>query len=124
MNKVYVKEGKSYTLNEVINAVKNILDLVNAKSDEHNPLRYPSTDVYWLLYDLIQYVNRNVQGEFSLLQTRKGVYRVTYTAEDKAKQRSNQKLKVEINRTARYLEELTGRRPVWGNKKIEEEEEE
>ena len=122
MNRIHVEEGRSYTLDEVIEAVKKTLDLVNAKSDEHNDLQYSAIDVYWLLYDLIQYVNRNVQGEFSLIQIRKGVYRVKYTAEDKAKRRSNRRLKKEINRTASYLEELTGRRPVWGNKKEEEEE--
>lgn len=116
MNDVRVQEDKSYSLSEVIDAVKKTLDLVNEQSNKHNELRYSSTDVYWLLYDMLRYVNRNVPGEFSLFQTQKGVYRVKYTAEDKAKQRSSRKLKAEVNRTARYLEELTGRRPPWGDK--------
>ena len=114
MNDVRVQEDKFYTLSEVIEAVKKTLDLVNEKSNKHNELRYSSTDVYWLLYDMLQYINRNVPGEFSLLQTQKGVYRVRYTAEGKARQRSSRKLKEEVNRTAKYLEELTGRRPPWG----------
>ena len=116
MNDVHVKEDKFYNLSEVIAAVKKTLDLVSEKSNRHNALRYSSTDVYWLLYDMLQYINRNVPGEFSLFQTRKGVYRVRYTAEDMAKQRSSRKLKEEVNRTARYLEELTGRKPSWGDK--------
>ena len=116
MNDVHVKEDKFYTLSEVINAVKQTLDLVSQKSNKHNDLRYSSTDVYWLLYDMLQYVNRNVPGEFSLLQTQKGVYKVRYTAENMAKQKSSRKLKEEVNRTARYLEELTGRKPSWGDK--------
>ena len=116
MDDVRVQEDKFYTLSEVIDAVKKTLDLVNEKSNRHNELRYFSTDVYWLLYDMLQYINRNVPGEFSLLQTQKGVYRVRYTAEDKAKQKSSRKLKAEVNRTARYLEELTGRKPSWGDK--------
>ena len=115
MKNIQIIEDKTYTLPEVIEFVKQTLDRVGEKSTR-NPLRYSSTDVYWLLYDMLQYVNRNIPGEFTLLQTQKGTYRVTYAAEDSAKQRSDRKLKAEINRTARYLEELTGRKPSWGDK--------
>ena len=115
MNDIHVPEDKSYTLSEVIDAVKLTLDGVS-KQSAHNPLRYSSTDVYWLLHDMLRYVNQNVPGEFILQQTKKGVYRVKYTAEDSAKRSSSRKLKAELNRTASYLEELTGRRPSWGKK--------
>lgn len=115
MSDIRITEEKNYTLSEVIDLVKQTLDPVSEKS-VHNELRYSSTDVYWLLYDMLQYVNRNVPGEFILLQTRKGIYRVTYAEEDSAKQKSDRKLKAEVNRTARYLEELTGRKPSWGDK--------
>jgi hypothetical protein len=115
MNDIHITEEKAYTLSEVIDLVKQTLDRVSEKS-AHNELRYSSTDVYWLLHDMLRYVNRNVPGEFILLQTQKGIYRVTYAEEDSAKQKSDRKLKKEVNRTARYLEELTGRKPSWGDK--------
>ena len=115
MDDVHVSEEKFYTLREVIEAVKKTLDAVGEQS-KHNELRYSSTDVYWLLHDMLQYVNRNVPGEFALRQIKKGAYRVRYMAEDTAKQRSTRKLNAEVNRTARYLEELTGRKPSWGDK--------
>ena len=115
MNNIQITEDKAYTLPEVIDFVKQTLDRVSEKSTR-DPLRYSSTDVYWLLHDMLQYINRNIPGEFILLQTQKNTYRVTYSAEDSAKQKSDRKLKAEINRTARYLEELTGRKPSWGEK--------
>ena len=115
MDDIHVSEDKSYTLSEVIDAVKQTLDAVSEQSAQ-NQLRYTSTDVYWLLHDMLQYVNRNVPGEFVLQQTRKGVYQVRYAAEDTAKRSSTRKLKAEVDRTANYLEELTGRRPSWGEK--------
>ena len=115
MSDIRITEEKNYTLSEVIELVKQTLDPVSEKS-AHNELRYSSTDVYWLLHDMLQYVNRNVPGEFILLQTRKGIYRVTYAEEASAKQKSDRRLKAEVNRTARYLEELTGRKPSWGDK--------
>ncbi len=115
MNDIHVSEDKSYTLSEVIDAVKQTLDGVSEQS-AHNKLRYSSTDLYWLLHDMLRYVNQNVPGEFVLQQTKKGVYRVRYTAEDTARRSSSRKLKAEVDRTASYLEELTGRRPSWGEK--------
>ena len=115
MKDIQIAEDKTYTLSEVIDAVKQTLDRVNEKSTR-SELRYSSTDVYWLLHDMLLYVNRNVPGEFTLLQTKKGTYRVTYAAEDSARQKSSRKLKAEVNRTAKYLEELTGRKPSWGEK--------
>ena len=115
MDDIHVSEDKSYTLSEVIDAVKQTLDAVSEQSAQ-NKLRYSSIDLYWLLHDMLQYVNRNVPGEFVLQQTRKGVYRVRYAAENSAKRSSSRKLKAEVNRTASYLEELTGRRPSWGEK--------
>ena len=116
MKDIHVSEDKSYALSEVIDAVKQTLDAVSEQSVQ-NKLRYSSTDLYWLLHDMLRYVNRNVPGEFVLYQTKKGVYRVRYAAEDSARQNSGKKLKAERNRTASYLEELTGRRPSWGEKK-------
>ena len=115
MKKIEIKEGTVYTLPEVIDFVKQTLDRVSEKSTR-DPLRYSSVDVYWLLFDMLRYVNRNVPGEFILLQTEKDTYRVTYATEDAGKQRSDKKLKAEINRTAKYLEELTGRKPSWGDR--------
>ena len=115
MKDIHVPEDKSYTLNEVVDAVKQTLDGVSEQSAQ-NKLQYSSTDVYWLLHDMLRYVNQNVPGEFVLQQTKKGVYRVRYTAEDNARRSSSKKLKAELNRTASYLEELTGKRPSWGEK--------
>ena len=121
MDDIHVRADEVYTLPEVIEAVKRALDGVSEQSTQ-NELRYSSIDVYWLLHDMLRYVNRNVPGEFTLLRIRKGTYRVTYADEESAKQKSNKKLKAEVNRTARYLEELTGRRPPWGKKEEPEQE--
>ncbi len=115
MKKIELTEGKVYTLPEVIDFVKQTLDHVSKKSTR-DPLRYSSIDVYWLLFDMLQYVNRNVPGEFILIQTEKDTYRVTYATEDIGKQRSDRKLKAEVNRTAKYLKELTDRQPPRGKK--------
>lgn len=113
MDNIHIPENKSYTLSEVIEAVKQTLGGVSEHTAQ-NKLRYSSTDVYWILHDMLRYINRNVPGEYVLHPLKKDTYQVKYTAEDSAKRRSSRKLKAEINRTAKYLEELTGRRPSWG----------
>ena len=114
-NDICIPEDKSYPLSEVIDLVQQTLDKIREKS-EHDALQYSSMDVYWLLYDMLRYINQNVSGVFVLGQIQKDTYRVKYMAEDFSKQRSSRKLKKEVNRTARYLEELTGRKPSWGDK--------
>ncbi len=110
---ICITENKSYTLSEVIDLVKQTLDGVSEQSAQ-NKLRYSPEDVYWLLHDMLRYVSHNVSGVFVLRQIRKDTYRVKHMTEDFAKQKSGRKLKEEVNRTATYLKELTGRQPSWG----------
>lgn len=112
---ICIPQDESYTLSEVIDFVKQTLDGVSERSVQ-NELRYSATDLYWLLHDMLRYVSQNVSGVFVLRQIQKDTYRVKHMAEDFAKQRSDRKLKVEVNRTAKYLEELTGRKPSWSEK--------
>lgn len=113
MNQIKLDESKSYTLAEVVELVQTTLDAVKDKSDK-SELRYSTTDVYWVIYDMLRYINRNVQGEFSLRRKEKGTYRIAYTTEESGKQKAKSKLKSEVQQTADYLENLTGRRPPWG----------
>ncbi len=113
MDNIHIPDDKTYTLSEVIEAVKQTLDGVSEHSAE-NKLRYSSTDLYWLLHDMLRYINQNVPGEYVLHPLKKDTYQVRYSSEDSAKRQSRRKLKAEVNRTAKYLEELTGRKPSWG----------
>ena len=110
---IHIPEDESYTLSEVIDLVQQTLDKVREQT-QHNELQYSSRDVYFLLYDMLRYVSQNVSGVFVLRQIQKDTYQVKYMVEDFVQQRSGRKLKAEVNRTASYLEELTGRRPSWG----------
>ncbi len=113
MNTIHLPENKSYTLAEVIDAVQLTLDAVQ-KESAHNELRYSAEDLYWLLHDMLRYVNRNVPGEYALQRMKNGNYRVTYTTENAGTKKAKKKLNADVRKTADYLAELTGRRPPWG----------
>ncbi len=113
MNQIKLDENKTYTLAEVVEKVQKTLDSVKENSEYCN-LQYSPTDVYWLLHDMLVYVNRNVPGEFALRRLDKGSYRVQYRTDEAHKLRASRKLKNELKQTADYLEKLTGRRPTWG----------
>ena len=115
MNQIKLEKNKSYDLTEVVELVQNTLDSVKENS-EYCPLKFSRTDVYWLLHDMLSYVNRNVPGEFALKVLSKGTYRVQYRNEKVRKLRSSRQLKKNVEKTADYLEKLTGRRPTWGKK--------
>lgn len=113
MERINLDKNKSYTLAEVVELVQKTLDAVKEES-EHCDLQYTPTDVYWLLHDMLRYVNYNVPGEFALRRLEKGTYRVQYRTEEVQRQKASRKLKDDVHRTAAYLEKLTGRRPSWG----------
>ena len=113
MSDIHLPENKSWTLAEVVEVVQQTLGAVGEESTQ-NHLRYSPDDVYWLLHDMLRYVNRNVPGEYTLRRLEKGTYRVTYSAEDTSRKQARRKLKTDVRKTADYLKELTGRRPPWG----------
>lgn len=113
MNQIKLDENKFYTLAETVELVQTTLDAVKEKSDK-SELKYSTTDVYWVIHDMLRYINRNVQGEFSLRRKEKGTYRITYTTQESGQQKAKNKLKSDVQQTADYLENLTGRRPPWG----------
>lgn len=113
MDDINLENDKSYTLAEVVEFVQKALEVVKENS-EHCDFQYSPTDVYWLLHDMLSYVNRNVTGEFALRRLEKGSYRVRYRTEEAQKERASRKLAENVRKTAKYLEELTGHRPPWG----------
>ena len=113
MDKINLEENKSYTLAEVVTYVQKTLDAVKAES-KHCHLRFTPTDVYWLLHDMLVYVNRNVPGEFVLRRLDRGNYKVQYRTETAERKKADKKLKDNLRQTAEYLEKLTGNRPSWG----------
>ena len=113
MNQINLEENRTYTLAEVVEKVQETLEAVKDNS-EYCDLQFTPTDVYWLLHDMLAYVNRNVPGEFAMRRKGRGAYRVQYRTEESQKLRASRKLKTDVKKTADYLEKLTGNRPTWG----------
>ena len=102
---IKIDENKEYTLSEIIGLVKDTLDGVETAAGQDN-LRYTPKDAYWLINDMIQYINRNVSGEFTLKQIRKDVYSVTHASKSAKQQAASKRLKSNIRQTSKYLQEL------------------
>lgn len=113
MQHINLEDNKAYTLAEVVDAVQKTLEVVKDNAEYCN-LQFSPTDIYWLLHDMISYINRNVPGEFALRRNSKGSYRVRYRTEKAEKIRATKKIKEDLIKSADYLEELTGNRPSWG----------
>jgi hypothetical protein len=112
-DRIELEDNKTYTAEEVAEKVKQAVDFIG-KQSEDNPLRYSYWDVYYLLHDLLRYVNRNMEGKFVLKRLKKGSWRLVHVAEADARRKGSEKHKREIQQTADFLEDLTGRRPPWG----------
>ena len=113
MEKIELAADQSYTAKEIIAEVVKALNFVASQS-KHNDLKYSSSDVYWVLNDLLHYVNARMQGEFVLKRLKKGVWTIEYMTEKAAKRKADERHRRELDRTADYIQEMTEHRPPWG----------
>ncbi len=75
---------------------------------------YTYKEVYEIVNQIFYFVNRQIDGEFSLKHLRRGNWLVEYNNENAIIRESRRKSKEELKRTADYIQELTGHRPAWG----------
>jgi hypothetical protein len=87
MDRIQLDSNGTYTVPEVTEFVKIALEYVGRES-KSNPLRYSASDVYWILHDLLRYVNARTEGEFVLTRLKKGTWRLDYQTEDAASKKS------------------------------------
>ncbi len=105
-------EDKNYTVAEVSQIIIDTLSHVSDQS-RFNNLKYSAADVYWVLNNLLGYINNRMEGEFKLQNLKKGTWQIQYTNQKKAERLSNQEQEKKKKRTANYIEQLTGKRPPW-----------
>ena len=105
-------EDKTYTVAEVSQIIIDILSYTSGQS-EFNNLKYSAADVYWVLNDLLRYINNRMEGEFRLQNLKKGTWQVRYENQKKAEHLSTQQQEKKKRKTANYIEKLTGKRPPW-----------
>ena len=105
-------EDKTYTVAEVSQIIIDILGYTSDQS-EFNNLKYSAADVYWVLNDLLRYINNRMEGEFRLQNLKKGTWQVRYENQKKAECLSTQQQEKKKRKTANYIEKLTGKRPPW-----------
>ena len=105
-------EDKTYTVAEVSQIIIDILSYTSDQS-EFNNLKYSAADVYWVLNDLLRYINNRMEGEFRLQNLKKGTWQVRYENQKKAERLSTQQQEKRKRETANYIEKLTGKRPPW-----------
>ncbi len=104
---------KTYTVRETVEIVMQSLNYVGEQSPQNN-LQYSSSDVYWVLRNLLDYINRRMGGEFVLKRLKKGAWGVEYIAGDIAKRKADEQHKKELRKTSDYIQQITNDLPSWG----------
>ena len=82
-------EDRTYTVAEVSQIIIDILSYTSGQS-EFNNLKYSAADVYWVLNDLLRYINNRMEGEFRLQNLKKGTWQVRYENQNKSERLSTQ----------------------------------
>ena len=109
---IQLDNNKSYTAREVVELVRLALDFIGEQGADSD-LRYGAIDVYWILRNLLDYVNGQAGGEFILKSLRKGSWTLEYNDKTSAKRKADEAALREIKRTKEYLETLKTRRSTW-----------
>lgn len=110
---VQLDSDKTHSKHEVIEIVMQSLNFIREQSTQNN-LQYASSDVYWVLRNLLDYINRRIDGEFVLKRLRKGAWGIEYTDASIAKRKADERHKKELSRTADYIQQMTNDRPSRG----------
>lgn len=109
---IQLDSDKSYTPKEAVELVRLALDFIGEQGSDSD-LRYAASDVYWILRNLLDYVNAQAGGEFNLKRLRKGSWGLEYNDKKAAKRRADDAARQEIKSTAAYLKKLKTRRSTW-----------
>lgn len=112
---IELKSDTHYSAKEVVEIVTTVLNTIDEESHKIKH-RYSSSDIYYLLQDMFKYINTFIDGEFTLKRLKKGHWRVEYLEEEIAKRKSDEQHEREIERTAKVIQELSGRLPPWGKR--------
>ena len=97
-------EEKSYTAAEIGAVAGQVVEYISQQSN-HNSLTYSSSDVYWVIRDLLKYANGRMQGEFVLTAKKKGEWRIHYRDQKSGIERAKRQRQTEIDKTEEYLKQ-------------------
>ena len=97
-------EEKSYTAAEVGEVAGQVVEYISQQSNRSS-LTYSSSDVYWVIRDLLKYANGRMQGEFVLTAKKKGEWQIHYRDQKSGIERAKRKRQIEIEKTEEYLKQ-------------------
>ena len=97
-------EEKSYTAAEIGEVAGQVVEYISQQSNR-NSLTYSSSDVYWVIRDLLKYANGRMQGEFVLTAKKKGEWQIHYRDQKSGIERAKRKRQIEIEKTEEYLKQ-------------------
>ena len=97
-------EEKSYTAAEIGEVAGQVVEYISQQSNR-NSLTYSSSDVYWVIRDLLKYANGRMQGEFVLTAKKKGEWQIHYRDQKSGIERAKRQRQIEIEKTEEYLKQ-------------------
>ena len=97
-------EEKSYTAAEIGEVAGQVVEYISQQSNRSS-LTYSSSDVYWVIRDLLKYANGRMLGEFVLTAKKKGEWQIRYRDQKSGIARAKRQRQAEIDNTEEYLKQ-------------------
>ena len=115
-DKIFIEEDKEFSLDELAHLVSRAIRSVARVDIDKDEVVYSRDDVYFTIVDVLGYINERTPGRFKFDQCAFQQYIVHYVPDKVIKRQANKESIQGLARTALYLEELTGKPPLFAKK--------
>lgn len=109
---ITIKPDKKYTALEVSKEILEVLASMGPRLSS-NEMEFSPADLYWIITDVLRYVNKIMDGEFRLRSMKKNTWELIYVEEKAAKRKAQKKAQKDMKKAAKYIKATTGKFPKW-----------
>lgn len=118
LNKIPIDDKADYNVSEFGHILKRAISAIQNEMPD-GVFFMPGDQAYFLVKDMLEWINRQVPGEFRIRQIKSREYTITYYQEKERREKYRKRNRKNLKSTADYLEKMTGKRPSWGEDEVE-----
>ena len=118
LNKIPIDDKADYNVSEFGHILKRAISAIQNEMPD-GVFFMPGDQAFFLVKDMLEWINRQVPGEFRIRQIKSREYTITYFHEKERREKYRKRNDKARIATADRLEQMTGRRPSWGQREVE-----
>jgi len=119
-NYVPINDDEAYSFKEMCHVIRRVITALSCEfPDNVQETIYPGSDLFFLVNDLLGYVNDRIEGQFTMRQGSGKFwkhYEFKYNEKTRTHKRAMKSNLVSLAKSAIKIEEFTGKLPLFANR--------